>query len=85
LHKYLEKITVRAGSLVIWRGEMAHCNYPNASNKFRMVQYLKMFPQRSGYPGLKQREELVKNLLPKEVNPTELGRKLFGIEEWNKN
>jgi hypothetical protein len=36
------KVTIRAGSLAIWDGRMAHGNFPNSSpDKPRMVQYVK--------------------------------------------
>ncbi len=33
-----QEVPVRAGSLVIWNSALPHCNYPNRSNRFRMVQ-----------------------------------------------
>jgi len=35
---------MRAGSLVVWSSTMPHCNFPNSSSRFRMCQYIKMFP-----------------------------------------
>jgi hypothetical protein len=40
-----EKITVRAGSLIIWDSRLPHANYPNESkDKFRFVQYITYYP-----------------------------------------
>jgi ectoine hydroxylase-related dioxygenase (phytanoyl-CoA dioxygenase family) len=83
-----QKIPVRAGSLVIWDSRLAHCNYPNNSDKFRYVQYIKMFPSQSSkkMPNFcKNRRLLVQELLSEmdtPFEPSELGKKLFGLEEW---
>lgn len=83
------KIPVRAGSLVIWDSRLPHCNYPNNSDKFRYVQYVKMFPANVhllfGYDDneTEKRRAVVKQLLEKSgFEPSELGKKLFGIEDW---
>ena len=40
-----EKITAKAGSLIIWDSRLPHCNYPNNSLvDFRYVQYLTYHP-----------------------------------------
>lgn len=39
-----QRVPVRAGSLLVWNSEQPHANYPNDSARFRMVQYVKMFP-----------------------------------------
>jgi len=78
----LQKISSRAGSLIIWRGEQPHCNYPNDSNRFRINQYLKMFPAQEGGVGTSDRKRKVKENLPKDFQISELGRKLFGLNDW---
>ena len=34
------KITAPARSLIVWNDKLAHCNYPNSGNTFRIVDYL---------------------------------------------
>jgi len=36
------KLSMRAGSVLIWNSQLPHGNYPNDSEDFRMVQYVKM-------------------------------------------
>ena len=38
-------VPMRAGSLLVWNSELPHCNFPNDSDRFRMVQYVKCFPR----------------------------------------
>jgi len=79
------KIAVRAGSLVVWDSRLPHCNYPNNSDQFRYVQYIKMFPQTKDTPIFnKCRKGLLKELLElqPEFQPSPLGLRLFGIEPW---
>ncbi|PRP81536.1 hypothetical protein PROFUN_10898 [Planoprotostelium fungivorum] len=51
MEKQIQKISARAGSLVVWRSEQPHCNFPNNSDRFRINQYIKMFPSQAGKPG----------------------------------
>jgi len=82
--KQLQKITARAGSLVVWSSEQPHCNFPNRSNRFRMNQYVKMFPAQEGGDGTDERKETI-TLMTKSVEVTPIGSKLFGLENWDKN
>ena len=41
LRKYLQKIPIRKGCLLIWDGRLAHANFPNQSEDPRLVQYVK--------------------------------------------
>eukprot|EP01090_Pellita_catalonica_P009558 TRINITY_DN20661_c0_g1_i1.p1 TRINITY_DN20661_c0_g1~~TRINITY_DN20661_c0_g1_i1.p1 ORF type:complete len:389 (+),score=66.94 TRINITY_DN20661_c0_g1_i1:41-1207(+) len=43
LQRQVQAIPMRAGSLLIWNSEQPHCNFANDSDRFRMVQYIKMF------------------------------------------
>jgi len=83
LHKFLQKISVRAGGLVIWRGELAHCNFPNNSCRFRMNQYIKMFPAQEKGLGVELRRQEMIKMIPSELQLTDLGKKLFGLQSWN--
>jgi len=77
------KITSRAGSLIVWRSEQPHCNFPNNSNVFRINQYIKMIPAREKCKGVQERRTVMRQLVSKfmdEVTP--LGRKVFGLDSW---
>jgi len=82
LQGMLQKISARAGSLIVWSSELPHCNFPNNSDRFRINQYIKMFPAQEKAPGTTFRKiELHKYLGGFEPSP--LGRKLFGLDTWN--
>jgi hypothetical protein len=73
-----------------------HCNFPNNSSQFRMVQYIKMFPARdennTKYDDfvLKRRalmDQLTKYHINNDIDKLELdelGRKLLGLKSWFK-
>jgi len=78
-----QRVPIRAGSLLIWNAHLAHCNYPNDSDRMRLVQYIQMV--RADDPALAPL--LVdSNLLPptSAFELTALGRKLHGFEPWPK-
>lgn len=77
-----EKIPVRAGSLIVWSSDLIHANCPNDSERFRMVQYMKMFPAREGMEGTERRRLGILDLMPETFSPSELGKKLYGMESW---
>lgn len=79
----VEKISAHAGSLIVWMGEEPHCNYPNDSDRFRINQYVKMFPAQTGRPNTATRRLVVSEMtshLEEELTP--LGLKLLGINSW---
>jgi len=79
------KIPVRAGSLIIWRGSIPHSNFPNNGANFRYCQYLKMFPvpDIGNEEAFKVIQQVLKNRLPKELQLTELGEKLYRQKPWH--
>jgi len=77
------KITSRSGSLIIWRGEQPHCNFPNNSNVFRINQYIRMMPAFEKSPDVQKRRRLMMELLSGFNEMTPLGRKLFGLDSWS--
>eukprot|EP01117_Protostelium_nocturnum_P017788 TRINITY_DN7301_c0_g1_i1.p1 TRINITY_DN7301_c0_g1~~TRINITY_DN7301_c0_g1_i1.p1 ORF type:complete len:368 (+),score=69.89 TRINITY_DN7301_c0_g1_i1:75-1178(+) len=78
----VQKISARAGSLIIWSSELPHCNFPNNSNRFRMNQYIKMFPAQPRGKNVKERTKDMKSFVPKEAEITPLGEKLLGLKNW---
>jgi len=77
------KVSARAGSLIVWSSELPHCNYPNDSDRFRMNYYIKMFPAQENAAGVEIRREIMKSCL-EGLEVSELGRKVFGLENWEK-
>jgi len=77
IRNYIQKVPVRQGSICIWNTMTPHANFPNNSSNFRFVQYCRMAPKKY---------QIFKPLIKAESNYsielTDLGRKLFGIDEW---
>jgi hypothetical protein len=44
--KHIQKIPLRAGSLLIWDSRVSHGNFPNRSSSPRIVQYITMWPNK---------------------------------------
>lgn len=80
MQEHIQKIPVRAGSMIVWRGEMPHCNYPNSSNRFRMVQYIKMFGAKPNASGVDLRRSLLETHTPAEIRSDPFARKLLGLD-----
>eukprot|EP01094_Clydonella_sp_ATCC50884_P002954 TRINITY_DN1226_c0_g1_i1.p1 TRINITY_DN1226_c0_g1~~TRINITY_DN1226_c0_g1_i1.p1 ORF type:complete len:449 (-),score=133.42 TRINITY_DN1226_c0_g1_i1:125-1471(-) len=79
---HAQKITMRRGSLVVWSSAMPHCNFPNASDRPRMCQYLKMFP-RSLCSRPIERAAALQRLLGDRTSKlvtTEHGRRVLGLD-----
>jgi ectoine hydroxylase-related dioxygenase (phytanoyl-CoA dioxygenase family) len=79
IREYIQRIPLRRGSMVIWNSLTFHANYPNDSDRFRMVQYMRMLPVDYPYVSLM---DMYRNALPAGFECSELGRKLFGFEPW---
>jgi len=77
--EYAQKITMRAGSLVIWNSCMPHCNFSNDSSNLRMCQYIKMFPRQMCQQPLERARAIVK-LLPPEFELDQHAIKVFGLD-----
>jgi len=81
----IQKLPIRKGSLLIWHSAIPHGTFPNDSNKFRMIQYMKMAP--ASYPFItpyfksgKMYEPDLKEV--ENVHLTQLGKKLFALKDW---
>jgi hypothetical protein len=79
IRKYLTKICIEPGSLLIWDSRIPHGNFPNQDNTFRIVQYITM--HKFVEERAKSSKILYANLVEPSgiVNLTELGRKLMGF------
>jgi hypothetical protein len=83
MEKQVEKVSARAGSLIVWMGEQPHCNYPNDSSRFRINQYVKMFPAQEGGQNTDVRTKVIEEMIAKMKIPvTPLGRRMLGLDLW---
>eukprot|EP00761_Pharyngomonas_kirbyi_P003690 gb/GECH01003694.1/.p1 GENE.gb/GECH01003694.1/~~gb/GECH01003694.1/.p1 ORF type:complete len:387 (+),score=91.42 gb/GECH01003694.1/:1-1161(+) len=99
LYQHTQKIPMKAGSLVVWDSRQVHANFPNHSDKFRIAQYIKMFPYANNRT-VPCRDEaymryLIKTMLPLEFGETlereytedqkKLAMKLLRLESWDED
>ncbi|KAL0476874.1 htxA [Acrasis kona] len=85
IHQYAERITMPAGSLLVWDIRLPHGSKPNHSDRPRMAQFLKYFPA-PPKGTFKQRKEIVEAKLEQSGigdDLTATGRKLFGLEDYD--
>ncbi|KAF0972300.1 hypothetical protein FDP41_009203 [Naegleria fowleri] len=74
------RLPLRAGDLLIWDIVMPHGSAPNDSDRYRLCQFLKMFPAQ---PLKKERMKVIQKAVDLNgMQLTELGAKLFGLKEW---
>jgi len=82
IRQHIQRMPIRKGSLLIWDSRLPHGNFPNNSNRMRIVQYLHMAPVTDEairpFP-------LSKDDLPLKFHLTDLGRKLYGFKSWESN
>jgi ectoine hydroxylase-related dioxygenase (phytanoyl-CoA dioxygenase family) len=77
------RVSMRAGSMVVWDQRMAHGSKPNSSPRFRSAQFIKLFPahtvssERARARSVVLRRQIRQARMEGEV--TELGRMLFGL------
>jgi ectoine hydroxylase-related dioxygenase (phytanoyl-CoA dioxygenase family) len=77
-----QRIPVRAGSLLVWNNKMFHGSAPNTSSRMRMTQYLKMFPAQPLDP---RRAKFLRQQVHRTgCEVSELGQKLFGLQDWER-
>jgi len=80
------RVPMKAGSLLVWNSQLPHANFPNTSDEFRMVQYIKMIPEedpREFQPVMWMDKFKTSEWFPEGFTPSELGRKLLGLEPWD--
>ena len=81
-------MTALANNLfVLFRGFLLgpNSNFPNTSDQFRIVQYVKMIPAndpREFRPALQLSKYMLEQWFGRGYEPSELGRKLLGLDEW---
>mmetsp|Transcript_637 Transcript_637/g.1178 ORF Transcript_637/g.1178 Transcript_637/m.1178 type:complete len:415 (+) Transcript_637:18-1262(+) len=79
MFEWVQRVPMRAGSLLVWNSDLPHCNYANDSERFRMVQYIKAFPA----PCPLQRPETVKGMaVRRSAILGEMVRRLGPEETW---
>jgi hypothetical protein len=79
IRQHIQRMPIRKGSLLVWDSRLPHGNYPNNSNRMRIIQYLHMAPvtDEAFRPYPLSREDL-----PETFRLTELGEKLYGFKSW---
>lgn len=83
LQRHVQRVPVRAGSLVVWNQFTMHANHPNRSDRWRLNQYIRMYPvKRTRFrPLLPDVRDYPSDFARTKITP--LGRKLFGIDSWD--
>jgi len=78
MRQHICRVPVRKGSLIVWMSMTPHGTFPNDSNHGRMLQYI----------GYKRVDDISiqplfqdENIFPPDWQPSELGRKLFGLDK----
>jgi hypothetical protein len=79
LQSHVQKIPLRAGSLLVWNSLLSHGNFPNYSDKARMVQYIRFVPANSA---LFAPLAATRDRYPAFWQVSALGKKVFGMEEY---
>lgn len=72
-------------SPLLWLCLPSNSNFPNTSDQFRIVQYVKMIPvddPREFRPALQLSRYTLEQWFGCGYEPSELGRMLLGLEEW---
>lgn len=90
IRQHLQRVPMRAGSVVLWDARTPHGNYPNRSENWRMCQYLGFHPAPSAaaQPGIVATRQDYMRLqhqnerLPPCTTTTPLARKLVGLDPW---
>ncbi len=79
IREHIQRMPIQKESLLVWDSHLPHGNYPNNSNRMRIIQYLHMAPVADEalrpFP-------LTKEDLPETFQLTELGEKLYGFKSW---
>jgi hypothetical protein len=79
----MQKITVRAGSMIVFSAELPHNIFPNTSTQFRYAQYLRMTPLSTlmlDDVQLEKRKKLIQQNIPSDLEVTEIGREIFMLD-----
>lgn len=89
VHRNAIRVTMRAGSMVIWDQCTVHGSAPNNSSRPRYAQFLKLFPV-AGCSNHVERFERRAAAIQRELagkhakglRLSKLGRRLFGLDPW---
>ncbi len=73
----VKNIPIRKGCLLVWNSLLFHGNHPNYSKNWRIVQYIRMLPNK-GTPFGPLAPDM--KYYPPQFQMTPLGKKLFGVE-----
>jgi len=78
------RISMKAGSLLVWEQKTPHGSAPNNSSNMRMAQFLKFLPaiSRTSERALARSAFLKQKVQETGVEMTDLGEKLFGFNDF---
>jgi hypothetical protein len=79
IREHIQRMPIRKGSLLVWDTRLPQANYPNNSNRARIIQYLHMAPISD--QALRPLPLTIQDL-PETFQLTELGEKLYGFKSW---
>ncbi|XP_065179466.1 putative phytanoyl-CoA dioxygenase [Sycon ciliatum] len=84
LYKQAQRVSMRAGSIVVWDQRMAHGSAPNSSSNLRFCQFMKMFPALDlDTTQAKNRAKVVQGKVDlASVELSDVGKCLFGLKPW---
>jgi ectoine hydroxylase-related dioxygenase (phytanoyl-CoA dioxygenase family) len=82
-YRRLQHVPLKKGQCVIFDTGSLHANFANRSDKFRVVQFVRMidnsFVTENRKKHFPQKEEVPENIIL-----SDLGMKLLGLEKWKK-
>lgn len=81
IHRSIQRIPIRKGTLLVWNSCLPHGNFPNDSDQPRIVQYLHMAPVYDQAIAPLNMDELETTWRP----VTDLGKKIYGLKPWMSN
>jgi len=91
MREAIQRITMRAGSALLWDSRTPHGNFPNTSPGWRLCQYIGFHPAPTAkfhHPSIQaNRRRYIMNLaradgIPASVLSTPLNRQLLGMDVW---
>lgn len=78
----MQKITMRAGSMVVFSAELPHTMYGNESAGFRYAQYLRMQPLSTlemSDEQAEKRRRMIQDHIPSDLIVTKIGQEVFQL------
>lgn len=83
IRENMQKMTMHAGSMIVFSAELPHNIFPNTSAEFRYAQYLRMTPLSTlmlDKIQLQKRKKLIQDKIPSDLEVTVIGREVFMLD-----